>query len=159
MSAFLPPRSWQIVCKNGQTISRVPPDLEKNVEELKKLVGIFTTVRKPECLPLFLMTGSPGSGKMNSLQLTAELLGVNLITISAYDISNLGISALEAKLDVIFQSALKRAPCILAFTMLEVPLLLFIPLINFSLDNWKRQKRKRRPSRCNNCLTKNNHKP
>lgn len=119
VSSYLPPKATQL-CYSKVVQSLIPPSLEKHVEKLKTLFAPFVKTPKPDLLPFFLLSGSQGSGKMTSLKLAAEQMGFHLMAVHSYELFGVSVSAVEAKLDYLFQKASKMGPCILAVTGFEV---------------------------------------
>ena len=75
--------------------------------------------------PVFLVKGTPGSGKFKLVRSLAKRNGLNFLNVDFADVQSLLAPQTEAKLRIVFQNARNSVPCILKLSNIQVKHIIF----------------------------------
>jgi len=80
----------------------------------------FNVPERPKCPPVFLMLGPDGSGQVEVIRQSAGFIGFHFLLFHCQDVFGISVSAVETKLDFLFEKCFKMGPCILALDDVQV---------------------------------------
>ncbi|XP_043499397.1 peroxisome assembly factor 2 isoform X1 [Polistes fuscatus] len=98
-----------------------PPTLVESSNSLKDCILPFIKSDiQLHIKPVFLLTGPPGSGINEIVQITSEITGLHLLNVDFSEIQTLISAQTEAKLRILIHNANKCAPCIICLNNIQV---------------------------------------